>query len=234
MSNYYDILFKTKRNKNNFTSLSLTGFLLWISLATAAQHDSCYVNDNPKKMLFYGGTLDVFHYNGTKHLMRTSPLDIFSRHKNLYPEIPNVEIEAIAGTMGFVDKNYAAEWIIIDSILYLSNINFDDCFSMDPKVIEKLYPNKEQYIRMEKLTGEKFKKYKPKNKEIQVSDPGHLLRASWFTGTLYIKKPLDYEHNESYPNWLRTVFYRLTLKNGKLISITETYKVDKTDLLKIK
>ena len=234
MSNYNDIFLKIQRNKNSFISLFLTGLLVCISPAIAAQHDSCCVKDNPEQSLFGGGTLDLFHHNGTKYLMRTTPLNIFSGYKNLYPEIPNVEIEAIPGTMGFVDKNYAAEWIIIDSILYLSNINFDDCFSMDPKVIQKLYPDKEHYVRMEKLTGEKFKKYNPKNQEIQVPNSGHLLRASWFTGILHIKKPLDYEHNESFQKWLKTSLYRLAFEKGKLLSIAETHKVDKTDLLEIK
>lgn len=190
----------------------LTGSTLYMN---AQVRDTCTFYYN-----FIDSSSDIFHYEGKKYLMEKSPLDFFEGYRELYNEIPKFLVETMPGG-GSVDKNYAAGWIIRDGELYLSNINFKDCVGVLPDGVEKLYPDNEVFKRMERLTQRKFEKYTYSKGFNYIPNPYGFLKASWFTGTLFVKRPLDSDRQETLAHWQAEPSLRLIFQEGKLISITK-------------
>lgn len=168
---------------------------------------------------FSDGTLDILNMDGIKYSMEQSPLNVFKGYIKLYPEIPMVIEETMPGSR-YTDKNYAIDWILVDNLLYLSDIHFRSYLLKDSVYIIKYFSNNnEKFARMERLTQRKFEKYKYLKEFTYIPNPYGVLEASWVTDTIYIKKP--YRHNESYEGWKATPSYRLVFNKGKLMSMSE-------------
>ena len=167
---------------------------------------------------FFDGSSDILIFDGEKYLLEKTPLDVFPEYDKIYPELPYVLIEILPG-YGSMDKNYEVEWILTDSMLYLSNITFEYCLGLDPGNAKEIYPNNEHFVRMEKLTQRKFEKYNYLKGFIYIPNPHGVIKADWVTGIIHMKKPQG--KNESYKSWAVAPSYRLVFKKGKLISKSE-------------
>ncbi len=163
-----------------------------------------------------GWVPDQLYWNGADYLVDHSFLSFFSNYKKLYPDIETWEVFSVSlGMSGSYDgQNYTPIWLLQDSILYLRDITFLQSKSF----IEEKLPQKEQYKRMEKLTGQKFRK-EAVLKTIQEPKESPLgsLKANWVNGVYLVKKAR--KEDESIDLWKRLTYQKLTFKDGKVISI---------------
>lgn len=172
--------------------------------------------------LFTGMTSDMFYWDGVRCLMSLSPLYFFEGFKDIYPDVPCYEIQADFGEMPYEDKNYGAVWGVIDKMLYLCEVEFRYSF-LSEKEINKLFPDNEQYKKLEKLIGARFRKLTTyKNAQIPISPYG-VIPATWVNGTFYIKRIREYE---TVRQWDALPCKRLVFKQGKLISVDDVWEMD--------
>lgn len=177
---------------------------------------------------FFDGSSDILLFEGGKYLLEKTPLNVFPGYDKIYPELPDVAIEILPG-YGSMDKDYEVEWLLIDSVLYMTNIRFEYCLGLDPEKAKEFFPNDEQFIRMEKLTQRKFEKYKYLKGFTYIPNPYGVIEGDWISGVYYIKKPMNI--NEPKENWYLAPSYRLEFEKGKLISLTKAYKIPNAELL---
>ena len=168
--------------------------------------------------------------DGVEYLTSYNPLALVSdslEHLRLYDEIFGEDVEEYVtvrdswGDRPNTNDSYCCIWALDNKHLFLNGIYRQGWEKVDDA--ERVYINK----RMEDFTGCKF--------------VGNSMFLNTLSGTLYVKaantesKPSDIGTNKremDYPEYVRWVFepvYRLTFKNGTLISREELICCDGVD-----
>lgn len=170
------------------------------------------------KNTFAALSSDRLYENGVLYLMTRSPLTPFPEYKKVFPEVPLCEISYASVGYGplIQDKNYVAEWKLVNDTLYLSDVTF---------LVEgwEQLDRKEAYARIATLVHGQFDRLNSASDVAPVSTEG-VIYASWFTDTLYVKKarlatPLELSSEEtSGPAWLSAPHERLVFRNGILVN----------------
>lgn len=218
-----------------FPALALTAIFHHAPLSGQAlegSRDPIYTR-TPKAIHFMltAKTSDKLYINDSIYfLMDRSPLEQFTDYKKLYDDMvgPYGDVYVLWGASIQPDAadRYRAEWYLNDSLLYLSdvipNVSFDK--------IEETFPGNEQYKRMEKLTGVKFdtayenhtrymyKEYKDdRSIRNKLFNPLGAMPATWFNGTLVVKRALKYWREENVDDWEKKPCRELIFKDGKLV-----------------
>jgi hypothetical protein len=114
-----------------------------------------------------------------------SPLSLLNGYEHVYREKDNCETHfAIPKSQ---DKNYAAYWTIIDSMLYLYDVTYE-C-ATDSKDYKLNIDNIERFL-FKKFSKNLLSESDKKDERFKNG----VIHALWFTNTLYIKRlPKDGE-----------------------------------------
>lgn len=168
--------------------------------------------------------------DGVEYLTSYNPLALVSdslEHLSVYDGILGEDVEeAVTVRDSWGDRpdtgdSYCCTWALDNKHLFLTGIYRQGWKKVDD--VERVYINK----RMEDFTGCKF--------------VGNRMFLSTLSGTLYVKavntesKPNDigtYKREIDFPEYVRWLFeplYRLTFKNGKLVSREELICCDGVD-----
>ena len=164
---------------------------------------------------FFANTYDEVKWNDTIFMCSMSPLCFFDNYRKIYPNIPFFHVQS--SQPKFQDKNYTANWTIVNDRLYLYDIEF---FSQrfylnkkESKIFDEEYPIRFQAI--EQLTGKKFQQDKSLDKEVIFAD--------WFSGTMYLKRYQDDDDKSSVDcDYLCEPYHKITFQNGKIVSVEKT------------
>lgn len=170
-------------------------------------------------------TSDRLYLNDSSsfYLMDQSPLKVFHNYRDIYDtyhEFAPVEFDMLIGS--FIppgpNTSYYVHWLLIDSTLYLADINFFEDVST-------VFSNNEQYRVMEELAREKFNKRKigeyhlPKSIRIEEG----LMPAVWVSNVFLIKKARDSKPREypeeSLESWIKEPCMELVFRKGRLVSM---------------
>ena len=168
---------------------------------------------------FYRYTEDEILLNNMKFMCSESPLSSFAKFKNIFPNVwPYGE------DYNPFQQNFKAKWKIKNNMLYLYDILFYDEILMDDVVFtipenkkddnyNKAYTNR--FKTVEKLTGKRFEKIDSFEQEIILAD--------WYSGTLYIKRFVDFS-KERFADYYYDCepFDKIVIEKGKIISIDKT------------
>lgn len=158
-------------------------------------------------------TNDNLYYpnNEINYLINKSPLSYFSGYKSVYQEentvviVDNPLFEKF-GVQGGNEKDYSAVWLIMANNLYLCDI-FQ---KIGNKEKNELYSLMENFLKM------KFDINNIPTPNIPTGVHG-LIKASWFTDTLYVKKS-NRDESLNYRQWQEMPYIRLIFKKGEIIS----------------
>ena len=168
---------------------------------------------------FFAMTSDEIMWNDTVFMCSESPLSLFENYKNIYPNIPFIEINS--SLPQFYEKNYIAKWVIDNDRLYLYDIDFEDrkhtysnifLQSKHKKLYDREYPIRLKAV--EELTGKKFGQTTKLNKETIFAD--------WYNGTMYLKRYLQNGERMGDCVYKCEPFYKIIFDNGKIISKEKT------------
>ncbi|MDO5572268.1 MAG: hypothetical protein Q4F97_12520 [Bacteroidales bacterium] len=170
--------------------------------------------------VFIGTTDRVYFENDyEKHFINRSFLSEFKGFKDWFPDISKTkEMDFFAFDVPPVFLQYIPVWIVEDSVIYLVGIEY---FLENERIsIEKRIMSIEKYTGFEFCIKE-FKNFAieelPEYKSISNTKA---LKASWVNGVFYTKRAR--RAGEPYMNWKEKGFDKLTIKNGKIISIEKT------------
>ena len=151
---------------------------------------------------FWGQTIDIIHWDTVEYMCSISPLSRFEGYKSIFGWFTTNNSNPEAPVT--LDKNYKAIWIIKGNALFLFDIEiFDENKNLSEKKFE-----------LEKLTNNKFI---PENNQFGQSQFSMgIMLASWFSGSIFIKR--QPEPGESYCDcvYRRETFKELIFKNGIL------------------
>lgn len=221
---YFDRHIKRKR----YVEIMLVSIFIMIfeGLCITQIKSDTLSRQEAKRKLFYGLTSDMFYWDGVRCMMSRSPLDVFDQYEGIYSDVPRYKILAEFGKLPFQDKNYGAVWGIIDSTLYLCDVDFRYS-RLSADKIKKLFPENLQYKKLEDLVRTKFQKSTIyKDVKIPISPCG-VIPAFWVNGAFYIKR---FRTNESIDQWKALPCKRLEFKQGRLISVDDVLDMDARDL----
>lgn len=177
-------------------------------------------------------TNDVVYIDSVVHMMDQSPLSPFSEYKKILfdgsvTETYKLKDRGTCARIGLKDKEYSAEWVVVDSVLYLSDISFLYAVGKK-KVIPKMINGKltvelidcvisdKNYKMLEVLTDTKFiRKMLLVYSNVPVSRFG-LMPAVWVNGVINIKRVID-PLQETLEEWEKVPYRQLTFESGRLI-----------------
>ena len=181
-------------------------------------------------------TNDVVYIDSVVHMMDQSPLSPFSEYKNILfdgsvTETYKLKDRGTCAAIGLKDKEYSAEWVVVDSVLYLSDVSFLYAVGKK-KVIPKMVNGKmtvdlidcvitdKIYKMLEVLTDTKFigKKLLVYS-NVPVSRFG-LMPAVWVNGVINIKRVID-PLQETLEEWEKVPYRQYTFKSGRLIGVED-------------
>lgn len=176
-------------------------------------------------------TSDEIYLNGTKYFITKSPLAVFKGYDKLFSD-PELEAkyrkisnyltsipEVGSSSYPLVqDKKYSALWKIVDNKLFLNDIKL--AMIVDPaEETQKLFPNNEQYIAIERLTGGKFDTAHNASTAEPVAPQG-VIPATWVNGKYLIKEFPEHWWKTSIKEWDNKYdVFEIVIKDGKIISI---------------
>lgn len=174
------------------------------------------------------------------YVINQTPLKNLPGYDTLYPQ-------SVSSTLP-TEKGYAVTWEIVDSQLYLCNIDFNilrgwgssgsleienkELKTAYDKMENEYYPDGKKYRIMEQFTGEKFQK----NRENMAwpPKPQGAIPAVWVDGTFLLKKNIDKEtipvNPEPNPSNLGTPkeyirafnnapTFKITFSKGRIVSV---------------
>lgn len=178
-------------------------------------------------------TNDVLYVDSVVYMMDQSPLSIFSEYKKILfdgsvTDSYKLKDRATCARIGLKDKEYSAQWVIVDSVLYLSDVSF--LYAVGKKmVIPRMVKDKmdfqlidcvigDKYYKMlETLTGTGFMQKKLLvYSNVPVSRFG-LMPAVWVNGVFHIKRVID-PLLETLEEWEKVPYKQLTFQAGRLIT----------------
>lgn len=182
-------------------------------------------------------TSDDLYWNDTKYLMDHSPLDTFVGYRDIFATLAVDIVTPVQGGFSpvFPEKNYALGWKLVDGKLYLNHVWFQDTRRTGTKKNETVpmtdsrFLWDEQYKIVSEFTGEEFRKYPYSLYLASNRYPQSLygvIPAVWVNGDFYVKKKRQLP--ESYTQWIRSPFYKLTFCQGKLIAVQEIENIPAT------
>gem|GEM_PF-3811884 len=174
------------------------------------------------------------------YVINQTPLKNLPGYDTLYPQ-------SVSSTLP-TEKGYAVIWEIVDSQLYLCNIDFnilrgwgssgsleienEELKAAYDKMENEYYPDGKKYRIMEQFTGDKFQK----NRENTAwpPKPQGAIPAVWVDGTFLLKKNIDKEtipvNPEPNPSNLGTPkeyirafnnapTFKITFSKGRIVSV---------------
>lgn len=216
--------------KLKFTRIILLLTILQLNILTVSEVQAQFEKES-KSVLeeFFRTTLDLLYLNGEEYGMNESPMFLLKGYRNVYPQVPIVEISFAPGGP-IVDKNYKITWAVIDNSLYLCDLDFSD-FGTEEKINNIFFKN-EQYKIMEDFTHIHFRLLWIFTKIGTPLSPVGVIPAYWMNGVLYVKEMItSYSDDDVYFQWLSKPCKRLVFRRGKLVSMNEVSGVDPNEKL---
>ena len=174
-------------------------FWLFLSFSMAAQKKEVSSSE------FFGFTNDVFVRNGVEYMCSISPLSFFDNYKDVFGNQSSDASDPASPIV--MDKNYIAKWRIWKKTLYLYEIELLEGSDH--------YPNKYQMI--EELTSTPFSLDMSLYPNILEDFPMDGLRASWFSGFIYIKRQPTFDESYCDCMYRSESFNVLGFLNGNLV-----------------
>ena len=173
-------------------------------------------------------TWDLLYIDGGRYLISRSPIAVLNGYKDIFKGLEDrysVGRKMLFATPemgpGVEDKNYLIGWKIADGALYQNDISFPMILGYEREEIKRLFPAHEQYRALEKLTGMKFTR-ESRAAQVPPAAPFGVIRAAWVNGVFLIKKYPDREEWPDVKKWDEAhAVYRITIRNGKIVSKTE-------------
>ncbi|MDD4822060.1 MAG: hypothetical protein PHI48_05830 [Bacteroidales bacterium] len=223
--------------KGNGWSVVLVSFFLMSHFPVAmAQEEE---NNEPLTAATFdlvAATNDVIYLDSVAHMMDQSPLSCFSEYKKILFDGTVIDTDkliqrATCARIGLKDKEYSAQWVIVDSLLYLSDVSF--LYAIGKKmVIPMMVKDKMVFQEIDGVIGDKYYKMLETLTEsrfmqkkllvysnVPVSRFG-LMPAGWFNGVLNIKRVID-PLKETLEEWEKVPYRQLTFKTGRLIAVED-------------
>jgi hypothetical protein len=159
--------------------------IILLIFLTASMHGACRHHIASD---FFAHTVDEIYWKGTKYMCGFSPLSPLNGYGQVYKDYTDCDIDY--GIPMVADKNYAAFWTIIDSMLYLYDMDLI-CTTQN-----RLKPDP---ANMEKFLNATFSKnLLPKSDRKDERYKNGVIPAVWFTGTLYVKRFPQEEKGEAF------------------------------------
>ena len=224
-------------NKKNLYPLLVCMLLISnLSMVSAQEDDEEPITLTAATFDLAAATNDVIYIDSVAHLMDQSPLSTFPEYKKILfdgtvADFYKLMPRATSARIGLKDKEYSAQWVLVDSMLYLSDVSFLYAVGKK-KVIPSMVKDKveiqvidcvigDQYYKMlETLTGTKFmQKRLLVYSNVPVSRFG-LMPAGWFNGVLNIKRVID-PLKETLEEWEKVPYRQLTFEGGRLTEMRE-------------
>ena len=174
------------------------------------------------------------------YVIDQTPLKTLPGYDTLYPQ-------SVSSTLP-TEKGYAVTWEIVDSQLYLCNIDFytlrgwgssgsleienEELKAAYEKMEDEYYPDGKKYRIMEQFTGEKFQKDRVNT--AWPPKPQGVMPAVWVNGTFLLKQNIDKKtipvNSESDPSNLGTPeeytrafenapTFKVTFSKGRIVSV---------------
>lgn len=183
-----------------------------------------FVSAQTKRVIsveFFGQTIDEIHWDGVDYMCSQSPFVGIDGYRTVFGGLTDVKSDPTSPVD--IDKNYRAMWMIRNDELYLYGIEMLDRKGND---IEK-------YSLIEKLTGRKF----VKNADLSEKYPEGVLPATWFSGSIHMKRQPVSKENYCDCQYRCEPFMLVEFKDGKVISRKDDSKtmniiVDSVDIVK--
>jgi hypothetical protein len=188
----------------NLKFLILLIFLILSTNRVLSQKDTHY---------FHANTVDGIYWKGRMYMCNVSPLSSYfslsplGDYKALYDDLPSYHV--YTSLPRTADKNYVANWIIINKHLYLFDvgpyITIDSIINVDISRVEKFLNTKFSKDILP-VSDKKDKRFK-----------NGVIPAVWFTDTLYIKRFPNEGEDALENEYKNEKFTRLVFDKGRLI-----------------
>ncbi len=224
-------------NKKNLYPLLVCMLLISnLSMVSAQEDDEEPITLTAATFDLAAATNDVIYIDSVAHLMDQSPLSTFPEYKKILfdgtvADFYKLMPRATSARIGLKDKEYSAQWVLVDSMLYLSDVSF--LYAIGKKmVIPMMVKDKMVFQEIDGVIGDKYYKmleiltesrFMQKKllvySNVPVSRFG-LMPAGWFNGVLNIKRVID-PLKETLEEWEKVPYRQLTFKTGRLIAVED-------------